>query len=459
MSSSPDPDHPAGGDAQVATDLDAFDGETTFAGDAASRIYLVARLGETTRVLQLDEGSEVTVGRAPESTIVVDDTRVSRCHARIVRARDGLHVEDLGSRNGTHVNGTVVRSARRALAGGDALLLGPLELVVAAASGKTVSGTRDDPADPDRAIVADQAMVQVFRLVRRVAATPTTVLIFGETGVGKELVAEHLHLWSSRAAGPFVRLNCASLPEALLESELFGYERGAFTGADRRKVGYLEAANGGTLLLDEIGELPMAMQAKLLRALETRRVPRVGGTTEVAIDVRFIGATHRDLLADVEAGRFRRDLYYRVCAFTLKVPPLRQRPTEITLLAELFAREFASVAGFAPPRLGSDAIAALRRHAWPGNVRELRNAVEHAVIMSDGAPIGEHHLPEEVLRPPASMPPSASPMRAELSDIERRRIEETLEREGGNQTRAAQVLGISRRNLVYKMAKHGIKRG
>jgi DNA-binding NtrC family response regulator/pSer/pThr/pTyr-binding forkhead associated (FHA) protein len=314
---------------------------------------------------------------------------------------------------------------------------------------------------PRGVVVADPAMTKVFAVAQRVAQTDTTVLVLGETGSGKELLAEQVHRHSRRAEKPFVRLNCASLPETLLASELFGHERGAFTGADRRKVGYFEAASGGTLLLDEIGELSLAMQVKLLRVLESRTVLRLGATSELPVDVRVICATHRDLALDVKEGRFREDLYYRVSAFTLRVPPLRERPTEIGLLAELFAKQMAERMGRPPPELSHAALAALTSHRWPGNVRELRNAIEHASVMGEGAEILPEHLPE-TLRTPAAPGEeevsSSSSVRDKLAQIERASILKALAHEGGNQTRAAKRLGMSRRALIYKMGKYGIKR-
>jgi transcriptional regulator with PAS, ATPase and Fis domain len=309
-------------------------------------------------------------------------------------------------------------------------------------------------------IVADAAMVQVFHLGRKLAAVQTTVLILGETGVGKEVVAEQIHRWSARAQGPFVRLNCASLPETLLESELFGHERGAFTGADRRKIGYLEAAQGGTLFLDEIGELPLAVQVKLLNVLENREVRRLGGTQEHPIDVRVISATHRDLQGEVAEGRFREDLYYRLSAFTLNIPPLRERHAEVALLGEMFARESARRAGKPTSVLEPSAVAALVRHPWPGNVRELKNAMEHAVVLAERGRIGAEHLPESVRRreAPLASSPAAGTVKDKLADLERRSIEEALGAENGNQTRAARRLGMSRRALIYKIEKYGLRR-
>jgi two-component system, NtrC family, response regulator AtoC len=334
-----------------------------------------------------------------------------------------------------------------------------VELWQQACSPATPRPRRPAPPAPEGVVVADPAMVKVFHLVRKVAPTPTTVMILGETGVGKEVVTEQIHRHSPRAKQPFVRLSCGSLPETLLESELFGHEKGAFTGADRRKIGYLEAAHGGTLFLDEVGEIPLSMQAKLLRVLETRKLNRVGGTDEISVDVRIVSATHRDLVAESRTGRFREDLYFRLSAFVIQVPPLRERPAEIALLAELFARQFSERIGAPPPVIAPDAAAALRRHRWPGNVRELRNAIEHAVVLvEDDGVLRAEHLPESMLKDDSSGRPSAGAMREHLATVESKAIEEALEAEGGNQTRAAKRLGISRRALLYKIDKYNLRR-
>ncbi|HEX2686508.1 MAG TPA: sigma 54-interacting transcriptional regulator [Kofleriaceae bacterium] len=315
------------------------------------------------------------------------------------------------------------------------------------------------PAPKGMPIVLDPAMQRVYTLVQRIADTSMTVLILGETGVGKELVCEAIHAQSSRRDRALIKLNCAALPESLLESELFGYERGAFTGADKRKVGFFEAADGGTLFLDEIGDMPLALQAKLLRVLERKVITRVGGTTEVATDARLIAATHRNLDVDVRAGRFRQDLLFRIGGFTIAVPPLRDRPTEILPLAEHFARTAAAEQARVSPGLSDDAREALAGYAWPGNVRELRNALERALVLATDT-ITAADLPERIhdashrIRP---VVPSGADVRGQLAELERAAIVAALEAESGNQTRAARRLGLSRRALIYKMEKYGLK--
>jgi transcriptional regulator with PAS, ATPase and Fis domain len=315
------------------------------------------------------------------------------------------------------------------------------------------------PSSVGDLVVVDPAMRRIYSMVERIAESSLTVLILGETGVGKELVAEAIHRGSGRKHGPLVKLNCASLPDTLLESELFGYERGAFTGADRRKVGFFEAATGGTLFLDEIGEMPPALQAKMLRVLERKVITRVGGTDEIAVDVRVICATHRDVEAEVRAGRFREDLYFRIAGFTVAVPPLRDRKAEIVPIAEHFLRALAAELDAPPAVLGEDAKRALVNHAWPGNVRELRNAIERALVIRAGGTIVADDLPERVRDAGrrAAPPAADNSMRDQLAELERASIVDALELHGQNQTRAARHLGISRRALIYKMEKLGLK--
>jgi two-component system response regulator AtoC len=244
----------------------------------------------------------------------------------------------------------------------------------------------------------------------------------------------------------------------LLESELFGHERGAFTGADRRKIGFFEAADGGTLFLDEIGDMPLSLQAKLLRVLERKVITRVGGTTEVATDARLIAATHRDLDADVRAGRFRQDLLFRIGGFTIVVPPLRDRPTEIMPLAEHFARTAAAEQGRPTPHFTEDAREQMTAYAWPGNVRELRNAIERALVLASDV-ITSADLPERMHDVARQVRPisRSSDVRGHLAEVERAAIVAALEADGNNQTRAARRLGLSRRALIYKMEKYGLK--
>jgi transcriptional regulator with PAS, ATPase and Fis domain len=306
--------------------------------------------------------------------------------------------------------------------------------------------------------VIDPVMQRVYKLVGKIAPSTMTVLILGETGTGKELVAAAIHRGSPRASGPMIKLNCAALPETLLESELFGHERGAFTGADRRKEGFFEAADGGTLFLDEIGEMPAALQAKLLRVLETKVITRVGGTAEVPVSVRVVAATHRDLHADARAGRFRQDLLYRIGGFTIAVPPLRDRKGEIVPLAEHFVRVAAEEVGRPPPALTPEAREALLAYRWPGNVRELENAIERALVLCEDA-IAFGDLPERVreVAQRAGTVPVTGDIQGQLADVERAAIAAALEAHGDNQTRAARALGLSRRALIYKMEKYGLK--
>ena len=314
------------------------------------------------------------------------------------------------------------------------------------------------PVDPGVPIVIDSTMQRVYTLVDRIASSHMTVLVLGETGVGKELVAEAIHRRSSRKDKPLIKLNCAALPETLLESELFGHERGAFTGADKRKIGFFEAADGGTLFLDEIGEMPLSLQAKLLRVLERKLITRVGGTTEVSVDTRLVCATHRDLEGEVRLGRFRQDLLFRVGGFTLVVPPLRDRPAEILPLAEHFLTTSAAEQGRKLPALTTAARDALASYAWPGNIRELKNAIERALILCTDS-IDVIDLPEKLrdagqrVRPVAS----SADVRGQLAEVEKAAIVSALEAEDSNQTRAARRLGLSRRALIYKMEKYGLK--
>ena len=303
-------------------------------------------------------------------------------------------------------------------------------------------------------IVLAPAMRRLYELAGRLARGTISTLIVGETGTGKEMLAEHVHRASPRAAGPLIRINCAAFADGLVESELFGHARGAFTGATRDHRGLLEAASGGTVVLDEVGELPPPIQAKLLRVLEDRALVRVGTTTPVAIDVRFVASTNRDLEAAVASGGFRRDLYFRLAGAVLAVPPLRDRADEIVALAQAFLAD----AGrrLARPGLGLDdsALTALRQHAWPGNVRELKNVIERAVLVVDGDRVTAADLPFAAAAPavtPAALPDA-------LADLERARIVDALAQCHGNQTRAAALLGVPLRTFVKRLDQYGVSR-
>jgi len=328
-------------------------------------------------------------------------------------------------------------------------------------------------------VVEDEAMRRLYELVSRVAPSQINVLLLGETGVGKEVVAEQLHTRSPRADKSFVCLNCAALSETLLESELFGHEKGAFTGAAQAKPGLLESAEGGTVFLDEVGELPASVQVKLLRVIEERRVLRVGGLKPRAIDVRFVAATNRDIEAEVARGAFRADLFFRLNGITLVIPPLRERVSEIEPLAKAFVAQASRQGGRPPPALTPEVVDLLRGYRWPGNIRELRNFMERAVLLCVERRIEPSHLPLDkmqatLVRSSTGPAPNVSPgpasvgaaaptmpttsVRDEAADIERQRILAVLEQCGGNQTRAAQLLAIPLRTLVRRLEAYGLPR-
>jgi len=418
---------------------------------------------------RLPETGEVIIGRSVECQIQIDEPSISRRHARLV-LDPPLRIEDLGSANG-------VRVAQRALAPhepvtvepGQAVELGSVVVVVHRPSmlprGAGERAHRPGEERPSLTpegppLVRDAAMKRLYDMVDRIAPSDLSVLLLGETGVGKEIVAEAIHARSVRADGPFVRLNCSAIAESLVESELFGHEKGAFTGAHQTKRGILEMADGGTAFLDEVGELPVAVQAKLLRVLEDGTVQRVGGLSPRPIDVRFVAATNRDLKRATEDGSFRPDLYFRLNGISLSIPPLRERREEIGPLAVRFARR--AVREGEPPNIADAAMALLKEHAWPGNVRELRNVVERAAVLSAGGTILPSHLPPEIAgESPASDDEgdgADASLRNDMRSFERRRILDALDRCDGNQTRAAELLGMPRRTFVKRLDEYGIPR-
>ena len=297
-------------------------------------------------------------------------------------------------------------------------------------------------------------MQEVFKAVAQVAPSRATVLLTGESGTGKELVAAAVHHHSPRKDGPFVRLHCAALAETLLESELFGHERGAYTGADRRREGRFEQANAGTLFLDEIGDITPSTQVKLLRVLQERQFERVGGNQTQTVDVRLIAATNRDLKQLVAEGKFREDLYYRLNVINVALPPLRRRKSDVAALAAHFLERFARENSKRVERFSDGALAQIVAYNWPGNVRELENVVERAVVLTEGHTIEQHHLPAEL---GAADGESSTPTipGSTMADIERHAILTTLECQGGSTSRAAEVLGISVRKIQYKLHEYG----
>ena len=302
-------------------------------------------------------------------------------------------------------------------------------------------------------IGASPAMQKVYRLARQVAAARATVLVTGESGTGKGELARAIHKKSPRAAAPFITLHCAALAESLLESELFGHEKGAFTGADRRRAGRFEQANGGTLFLDEVGEIPAATQVKLLRVLQERAFERVGGNETIEVDVRLVTATNRDLAEDVRQGRFREDLYYRLNVVHIEMPPLRLRGSDVLVLADHFLRRFAQENRKRVEGFNDDARAKIVAHRWPGNVRELENAIERAVVLCEGSLIVGDDLPIDVAPAPknALRVPGAT-----MAELERYAILTTLEATNGSTTKAAEMLDISVRTIQYRLHEYGL---
>jgi DNA-binding NtrC family response regulator len=367
-------------------------------------------------------------------------------------------------------------AVRAIRAGAKEFLPLPPDAELIAAMLQTVAGEADKP------VVKDPSMVALLDRATQIARADASVLIAGESGTGKEVLARHMHATSRRAHGPFVALNCAALPEALLESELFGHEKGAFSGAVAARKGKFEQANGGTLLLDEIGEMDPRLQAKILRAIQEREIDRLGGGAPIRVDVRILAATHRDLQAEVAKGRFREDLYFRLAVVRLRIPSLRERPADILPLARYFADRYAQANGLPFRPLSPEAEGMLLRHPWPGNVRELENAIHRAVLLAEGSAIGTDAV--ELMTPTsvaamaapitAAMPeaapqmaPQAQPIMSvgasrgasalvgrRMEEVERELILETLSHCLGNRTRSAEMLGISIRTLRNKLHEY-----
>jgi two-component system response regulator AtoC len=420
-------------------------------------------------------GRDMVIGRDSSCDVVIDHRSLSRRHA-LLHLGSPPTVQDLGSTNGTLISGALRRGGEPVVLGsGEGFRIGPFWFVlVDRAPGERPGGRSMSSGAGALLRVVDPTPGGIPSLVRDFAASESNVLILGETGVGKEVLASTIHQLSGRS-GAMTRINCAALSESLLESELFGHEKGAFTGASAQKIGLIEAADRGTVFLDEIGDTPPAIQAKLLRTVEHREVVRLGSTRPIAIDVRFVAATNRDLPAAVATGAFRRDLYFRLDGVTVVIPPLRERPGLIGQLALQFAGASRSATGRSS-LLGADVLAALEARKWPGNVRELKAVIERAVVLARGGPIGLKHLtpereqqfdPPEVTPPPEQRPQPAARAAPEgdaggaLDDeqrADRERILRALDECAGNQTRAARQLGMSRTAFVTKLRIYRIPR-
>jgi len=438
---------------------------------------------ESLRLLLKDEHDVTAAGSVDEALRILDQGGIDGILLDLVMpGRSGLDLlRELAERGGGPP--VIVVSATRAIPPAiEAMKLGAADFVTKPfevealrikvrqilehrALEQEVVRLRDEVAGRSRLgrlIGRSEAMRAVYRTVERVAESRANVLITGESGTGKELVARAVHDLGPRREAPFVVVNCAAIPANLLESELFGHERGSFTGAHERRIGRFEAANMGTLFLDEIGEMPLALQAKLLRALQDRTIDRVGSTQPIAVDVRVLAATNRDLEREVAAGAFRADLYYRIHVVPIALPPLRERREDVRLLAEAFLARTRAEAGRGPTRIAPAALAALERHAWPGNVRELENAIERAVALADGEALELADLPDEI-----QLAARTESLRGEVRSgrvdletavarFETDLIRAALARTGGNQTKAADQLGVTRRVLKLKMDRYAI---
>jgi DNA-binding NtrC family response regulator len=450
-------------------------GESMDGGDTTRSLdrSRVSVRGYGARLLVLDESTSsminlparavLLVGRAPDADVRLSHNSVSRHHARIFVEDEGVRIADLESHNGVLINGERVQGAR-VLAPSDVVFIGEATLVLYAADGHhgerpPLDGAATELLVGDRTVLlADPAMARLYDLVRRLAASDLSVLVLGETGAGKENVASAVHCWSRRKGGPFVAINCAAIAESLVESELFGHEKAAFTGATAVKIGLLESAAGGTVFLDEVGELPSAVQAKLLRAIETRRILRVGGVKEREIDIRLVAATHRHLEREVEVGRFRKDLFFRLGVATVVLPPLRDRLGEVALLAQRFLAAACATQERAEMALSPATQAVLRRYPWPGNVRELPAQVEAAATATTPRPqVNGTATSTAPVEAPAAVDLRGD-LERQLKAIERKRIIDALTECAGNQKCTAEKLGISLRTLVHRLDEHAIPR-
>ncbi len=427
--------------------------------------------------IPLPKTGRIVIGRSVRCDLRIEHGSVSREHA-VLNLGPSFTVEDLGSSNGVRVNGNEVTPGTPAVVNRSSLIeLGATMLQIQEAPHAQLI---QDVADGVGPVASSESPIeQTKKLARLVAAGAISVIILGETGAGKEVLAKYVHDNSPRSGRPFLRINCAAFAESMVEGELFGHEKGSFTGAHQAKPGLLESAEGGTVLLDEVGELPLSMQAKLLRAIGNREVIRVGATRPRPINVRIIAATHRDLESLIDSGEFRSDLYFRLNGITLEVPPLRHRRDEILPFAEQFLKEEASRLGIPTPHLSQGTAARLLGYSWPGNIRELRSVIERAILLAEGGTVLPEHciLSERIhSRPVASPAPLSAPtaeaptpaaaesstspaqLKDEVRELEKRRIINAIAECGGNQTKAAKLLGISRRALLHRLDTYDLPR-
>jgi len=410
-----------------------------------------------------DQGSVVRVGKAPDNDLVLPDDTVSRYHLTIHRVPEGLLVRDAGSTNGVRIGGAKIKEA--IVDPGAVIRAGEVELAIRL----ELQGAEVPPSNADRfglALGQSVAMRRIFGLLERIAPTMATVLLTGETGTGKDVLARSVHQASPRANAPFEVVDCGAVTHTLIESELFGHERGAFTGAVAARAGAFERAHGGTIFLDEVGELPLELQPKLLRVLEAREFRRVGGNKTQTADVRVVAATTRDLPREVERGKFREDLYFRLAVVPIPVPPLRARPEDIPILARKIL-DAAAGDGLPPLRIPDDTLVALRAHDWPGNVREMRNVLERAAYLARAS--GEEELRLVGLPAPRrSLPPGADPFQFDASQsyrdtrakfdalFEKKYVTWLLGRHSGNISAAAREAQMDRKHLSDLAKKHGL---
>jgi transcriptional regulator with GAF, ATPase, and Fis domain len=421
-----------------------------------------------------------TVGRGPTNDVALDDPAASRRQSIIRADEDGYLVSDLGSANGTFLNGSRVLAPAR-LKTGDEITVGstcirfvgdPAREPHAEQPADDSTRVREDARSGGVLLGASPAMEELFHLIEKAAASPLPTLIEGETGTGKELVARAIHQASRSAKGPFLPVNCAAVPENLLESELFGHRRGAFTGATGDHEGLFEAAQGGTVFLDEMGEMPLAMQPKVLRVLQEGEVTRIGEIRPRKVDFRLVAATNRDLLQEVERGTFRGDLFYRVSAFPIRIPALRERRSDVPLLVESFLAVAARRQGKRVGAITDAALRALVAFDWPGNVRELQNEVQRVVALATaGQPIDVAQLSpklssaddssdtsgDRVPTSPGLASSSPGSLREARDAFESRYIAQVLEQQGGSVLKAARVLGLTRAGLYKKLKEFGLR--